>query len=293
MSPASPYVTVIIATYNRRETLQHAIKSVLWQTFSDFECWIVGDACTDDSESVVAGFQDPRLHWYNLPQNSGYQSAPNNEGLRRAQGEYIAYLNHDDIWLPNHLEVLVEAIERNKSDFAFTIMEWVRYDGHFTDFPNYPEAPRPPEASATMHRRDVVDRIGYWKAPHETQAFPRVAFFRTAQFAGMSFEIVPRLTVIKFDSSKAGSTDGSQQRDYIERISQDPSFSEKEVAVMLMEAYWRLEGPLTWKGLRFQLLQSLRTILIKRHIEPDTLMPWIKPGQRIERWRRDQGFDSK
>jgi glycosyltransferase involved in cell wall biosynthesis len=69
-----------------------------------------GDACTDDSAELVASYRDPRLHWFNLPTNSGYQSAPHNEGLRRARGRYVAYLNHDDLWLPNHLERLVAAL---------------------------------------------------------------------------------------------------------------------------------------------------------------------------------------
>ncbi len=288
----APKVTVIIATYNKEETLQYAIESVLWQTFSDFECWIVGDACTDDSESVVASFEDPRLHWYNLPKNSGYQSAPNNEGLRRAKGEYVAYLNHDDIWLPNHLQILLDSIQQNRADFAFSIMEWVRKDNSVADIPNYPDAPRPPEASATVHRRDVVDRIGYWKAPYETYAFPRVDFFRQAQFAGMSFAIAPFLTVIKFSRNEAGYAFASQHAEYMQRIMQESNFAEQELAKLLIKAYWQLEGPISWKQVRFQFLQGIRKSLAQRRIEPEKLMPWLSAGQRITAWRKRHGLDS-
>src|SRR5690606_34069774 len=97
---STPLVTVVIATYNRAETLKYAIESVLWQSFRDFELWVIGDCCTDHTDKVVNSFMhDPRVNWYNLPKNSGYQSKPNNEGIRRARGKYIAYLNHDDIWL--------------------------------------------------------------------------------------------------------------------------------------------------------------------------------------------------
>src|SRR5688572_30048995 len=111
----SPLVTVVIATYNRADTLKYAVESCLWQTFKDFEVWVVGDACTDHTEKVMQSFSDPRINWYNLPKNSGYQSKPNNEGIRRAKGKYIAYLNHDDIWLPNHLEVLVDKLEKTNA----------------------------------------------------------------------------------------------------------------------------------------------------------------------------------
>src|ERR1043166_5723000 len=86
-----PRVSVIIATYNRSAVLRHAIASVRAQTFGDFELLVVGDGCTDDSAAAVAGFADPRIRWFNRAANSGHQSAPNNEGLRQARGELIAY----------------------------------------------------------------------------------------------------------------------------------------------------------------------------------------------------------
>jgi glycosyltransferase involved in cell wall biosynthesis len=106
-----PRVTVIIATYNWSAVLAHSVASVLDQTFADFELLVVGDGCTDDSGDVVTALGDPRVHWHNLPENTGHQSAPNNEGIRMAEGDLIAYLGHDDLWLPNHLEVLVNAID--------------------------------------------------------------------------------------------------------------------------------------------------------------------------------------
>ena len=83
--------------------------SVQRQTFADFELLVIGDGCTDDSEAVVAAFGDPRFHWENLPQNHGHQSPANNRGLALARGKWIAYLGHDDLWMPNHLELLWRA----------------------------------------------------------------------------------------------------------------------------------------------------------------------------------------
>ena len=61
-----PLVTVVIATYNRSEVLRYALASALGQTYRRLEVLVVGDACTDDSERVVAGFGDPRVTWTNL-----------------------------------------------------------------------------------------------------------------------------------------------------------------------------------------------------------------------------------
>ena len=85
-----PRVTVITATYNWAPVLPHAMASVLEQTFPDLELWVVGDGCTDESEAVVAAVDDPRVHWHNLPANTGHQSGPNNAGLERASGELVA-----------------------------------------------------------------------------------------------------------------------------------------------------------------------------------------------------------
>ena len=120
----NPRVSVIIPTYNRSAVLRHAIASVLAQSFADFELLVVGDCCTDDSAAVVAGFGDPRIRWFNLPANSGHQSGPNNEGLRQARGELIAYLGHDDLWLPHHLQTLAAAIDEG-ADIAAGITEFV------------------------------------------------------------------------------------------------------------------------------------------------------------------------
>src|SRR5438552_2111147 len=123
MDVPTPIVSIITATYNWSSVLRYAIQSVLWQTCQDFEHLIIGDACTDDSEAVVASFGDARLRWYNLPENSGSQSIPNNQGIEMARGKYIAYLGHDDVWHPRHLEVLVAAMERSGADIAHTMVE--------------------------------------------------------------------------------------------------------------------------------------------------------------------------
>src|SRR6185369_8999271 len=101
-----PAVTVIIPTFNRSRLLRCAMTSVLRQTFRDFELIVSGDACTDDSAEVVASFSGENILWINRPVNCGNQSGPNNDAIALARGDFIAFLGHDDLWLPWHLETL-------------------------------------------------------------------------------------------------------------------------------------------------------------------------------------------
>ncbi len=304
MGPAlhSSLVTVIIATYNKSSTLRYAIESVLWQTFEDFELWVIGDGCTDDSEEVVHSFTDPRVNWYNLPENTGYQSIPHNEGIRRASGQYIAYLNHDDIWMPNHLRVLVDCIESSDADFAYTILEWILswqddyaqllpWRDDYADIPIYPDAPLPPEASVTLHRKDIVDEIGYWKMPQNTYAVPRADFFRRAQFIDKKFVLVPYVTVLKFAGSSRGYSLVGQQPEYMERIVSDPDFIHREIGSLLARAYNELERPINFRRFLYQWKQELRRNLVRLKIDPARIVFWRKPGRHIRQWRRGRHLD--
>ncbi len=165
MTEKATTVSVIVPTFNSGATLQLALQTVLGQDFSDFEVWVVGDGCTDDSEQVVASFADDRLHWVNLPTNSGGPSLPRNEGLARAKGRFVAYLGHDDLWFPWHLSGLVSCIESTKSDFACSIGASIG-PGGVTGVFTVPNRPWSPDANLSpinwLHRRSLTEDIGVW-----------------------------------------------------------------------------------------------------------------------------------
>ena len=288
----TPLVTVVIATYNRAATLEYAIQSVLWQTYKNFELWIVGDHCTDNTEEVVQKYlDDPRVNWYNLPVNSGYQSKPNNEGIRRGKGEYIAYLNHDDIWLPNHLEDNVRSLQQTNADFVFSITQWVYSFAHSQpDIPLLPDLPRPPEATAVLHKRSVIDRIGYWKDIHETYAYPRTEFFRDAQRANMKFEIVPSLTALKFLWDEKSYNDLGPQPLYMQRLREEPDYINKEMSRMLINAYQELGRLPRLKRIKLQISDLVRATLFKNKIDPAKLKFWQGKGGQIRIWRKRHGL---
>jgi glycosyltransferase involved in cell wall biosynthesis len=287
-------VTVVIATYNRADTLRFAIESVLWQTFKDLELWVIGDCCTDHTEKVVQSFgHDPRVNFYNLPKNSGYQSQPNNEGIRRAQGLYIAYLNHDDIWLPNHLADTVEHLEKTDSDIVFSVIQWV-YSFTYSrpDIPLLPDLPIPPEATAVLHKKDIVNRIGYWKDIHETYSYPRVDFFRRAQFNDLKFSIVPSLTGLKFLWNEKSYHDVGPQPIYIQRLKEEPDFLNKELSSMLIRAEYDLHSLPAGKRLAYILTNPIRKFMMRFKIDPASLKFWNKRGTQIRIWRKRHGLKS-
>jgi len=106
-----PKVSVVIPTYNRAHLIRRAIESVLNQTYQDFEIIVVDDGSTDNTEKVVRSFEDKRIRYIRHERNKGYPKALNT-GITVARGEYIAFLDDDDEWLPTKLEKQTEKFEK-------------------------------------------------------------------------------------------------------------------------------------------------------------------------------------
>ncbi len=109
-----PKVSVIIPTYNRSVMLRSAIDSVLAQTYQDFEIVVVNDCSRDDAGAVVASIADNRLKYICHETNKGV-SAARNTGFLYSTGEYIAFLDDDDRWLPEKLQLQVDLLEKSSS----------------------------------------------------------------------------------------------------------------------------------------------------------------------------------
>lgn len=128
---SEPLVSVRIATFNGSHTLvDRAIGSLLGQTYDRWECIVVGDACTDDTERLVRAIGDPRVSFTNLSVRAPYPDEPKqrwyvagipamNEGARRASGEWIAPLDHDDEWEPDHISELLLHAQKTRSEVVY------------------------------------------------------------------------------------------------------------------------------------------------------------------------------
>jgi glycosyltransferase involved in cell wall biosynthesis len=102
--PRAPVVTVVVPVHERRESLLSAVASVLRQTFMDFELLLIDDGSGADFPKFLADLlQDPRLEILGSDENQG-PAAARNRGIARARGQYIAFLDSDDVWLSEKLE---------------------------------------------------------------------------------------------------------------------------------------------------------------------------------------------
>ena len=106
----SPAVSVVLPTYDRERLLGRAGSSVLAQTYCDFELIVVDDGSTDGTRAVMRSMSDPRLRYLRLERNRG-AAAARNAGIAVARGEYVAFQDSDDEWLPAKLELHMRAFE--------------------------------------------------------------------------------------------------------------------------------------------------------------------------------------
>ena len=108
----NPLCTVIMPSYNSAATISRSIESVLCQSYKNIQLIIIDDFSTDETKAVVEAFEDDRIFYIRLSSNSGSPAVPRNTGLRLCRGKYIAFLDSDDRWEENKLEVQISAMER-------------------------------------------------------------------------------------------------------------------------------------------------------------------------------------
>ena len=116
------FVSVIVPTYNRANLVSETIKSILNQTYKNFELIIVDDGSTDNTEEIIRKFSDSRIE-YIKTDNWGGPAKPRNTGIKKARGEYIAFCDDDDMWLPEKLERQIKVFQVYKK----TAMLYTRF----------------------------------------------------------------------------------------------------------------------------------------------------------------------
>ena len=219
-----PLVSVVIATWNASHLLRCAIASVLRSDHPDFEIVVVGDHCTDDTGAVVASFADPRIRFINLSRNSGQQATPNNVGVAAARGEYVCFLNHDDLYLPHHLSSCVEHMRPTGADILCcahaTIPpeqigriesgELVAIAGGFEPTGRF--SPRTFHvASSWFLRREAAEAVGPWRLERETWVTPSQDWLFRAWRMGKRIDCTREISVIAIFSG--GRRDFYRRRD--------------------------------------------------------------------------------
>lgn len=159
-------ISIVVPVYNAASYIENTVQMVLQQTYQDFELILVDDCSTDNSaallENLMTQRQDARLHLVRKERNEG-AAAARNTGLDRATGRYIAFLDADDVWLPNRLEAGLRFMEEKKAGFVFSAYE-------FGD----------EQAKGTGRIVHVPEKLTYRKALSRTIIFTTTTLFDTA-----------------------------------------------------------------------------------------------------------------
>ena len=170
----NPKISIIVPTFNRPILLARALKSLLEQTYTNMEIIVVNDGGCDVSQ-MIASLQDSRIVLLVHETNKGLPAA-RNTALHHATGDYIAYLDDDDIYYPNHLKIMVEALQQHP-EYKVVCTDWINAFASFENglpvvykrekatfeisWPSILIDNRRPIQSI-MHARSCLDEIGYF-----------------------------------------------------------------------------------------------------------------------------------
>lgn len=124
-------VSIIMPSYNTASFIEETIQSVLNQTYTNWELIIVDDCSTDNTDEVLENIKDSRIRYFKNDKNSG-AAVSRNKALREARGQWIAYLDSDDLWLPEKLEKQIHFMETNGYAFSYTNYEEIDVNGNKT-----------------------------------------------------------------------------------------------------------------------------------------------------------------
>ena len=124
-------VSVIMPSFNTAQLIRQSIQSVLDQTYTNWELIIVDDCSTDNTMEVIEAIADSRIRVFQNSVNSG-AAVSRNKALREAKGKWIAFLDSDDLWMPQKLEKQIRFMEENECAFSYTNYEELDSDGNRT-----------------------------------------------------------------------------------------------------------------------------------------------------------------
>jgi hypothetical protein len=202
-------VTFVVATYRRTEALRSTLRSVLAQTHGDWTAIVVGDRCGDETADALRALRDPRVRYYNLPERFGEQSGPNSAGLALAGGDFVAFLNHDDLLLGDHLAHLAERLA--DADFCFGLFaNATRLEGSLPVFTSV--GPRERDlggmllpnpwvfdpSSFWLIRLPYARRVGPWRRARDVWRTPLRDWLLRAWRLGGAFRFGTRVTGLRF-----------------------------------------------------------------------------------------------
>jgi glycosyltransferase involved in cell wall biosynthesis len=187
-------ISVVIPTYNRVRYLKQALDSVLGQTFRDFDIIVVDDNSTDGTKELVASYGGGVRY---ILQENRERAAARNNGIRNSNSEYIAFLDSDDMWMPDHLEVCLKALRQDtEAGLSFSGSYMVDeegkmisklglrpFNGYVSEYIVAEYSSGGCNASSCLIRKKIFDRAGYFiedralSGSEDWEMWARISFF--------------------------------------------------------------------------------------------------------------------
>ena len=308
-----PLISILTATYNSSHLLKHAIQSVINSDYGNWELIVVGDCCTDDTEEVVKSFSDPRISFFNLEKNSGQQATPNNFGMQKAKGEYLAFLNQDDLFFPDHLTNSVEEIQKSNADFLIVpgikVLSSKKEDFDQGRFKVQLCSVHPDGrfstnifsvASTWFFKRELIEKIGPWKMEQDLYITPSQEWIFRAKRQGISFHFPSRtgvLVILSGERKNAYRTKFSYEHEYFSARLNDQDLKSVLLERSAVFAHKELQDQLFFRPkilIKRVLGLPLDWILLKLGIHPNAARNrriWGKKGNLIKKVRKDTGLE--
>ena|SRR3990167_7360289 len=153
-------VSIVMPTYNRARRIQHAIRSVIDQTYKNWELIIVDDGSEDGTKRVVESFAHPRVKYYPL-EHTGYVSRVRNAGNKLAKGEIIIVHDSDDVAFPDRVEEIVKVFNETNADVVYHGMYLLFYDPYHDAFVRKIRPVLPYEKEHLLKEQYIPGQVAY------------------------------------------------------------------------------------------------------------------------------------
>ena len=176
-----PKISVIIPMYNAEEYVGLAIETMLAQTFRDFELILIDDASTDRTLEVAKQFDDPRIRIIKNDKNLGGENGPGvvrNIGLDHARGEYIYFMDNDDVIMPEALEVMIGPAKKTNADVLINTKNFLADSNDFTSLGEIPNLRIQNRGKNNPVAKDLKKRVLEEYAINNSSAAPWNHFYR-------------------------------------------------------------------------------------------------------------------
>lgn len=300
----TPIVSIIMATYNRPDVLKYAIESVIWQTYKDWELIVVGDACSESTDQVIKDFNNPKIRYHNFEKNFGEQSGPNNWGINNAKGDYIAFLNHDDIYFSDHLEKMLNSTRLFNADLHYSMSLTFRNDdsvfiGSYTPGSKYTPKVGVP-ASCWLVKKSIFDSVGEWRSFREVYGAPSQEWLYRVWQSGKKILPVDHFGVLAIPSGSRSDSyvkESSIHVDIINKLKTNSHYREYLItcAISSRHPFDAYNGPAGWR-LKREIRNLIMTIMLKIGYSPIEFIAMLKTrkkGRFINHLRKNRGLIPK